>query len=605
MNPSEEIKGKLDIVEVIGEYLQLRPAGSNFRANCPFHNEKTPSFMVSPEKQIWHCFGCHKGGDLITFVMEMEGLEFMEALRQLAPKAGVVLKNTDFKESSRRNRLLDILAVARDFYYLQLAKSPTARKYLAARKLTSETVKEWMIGYSPDSWDDLVKALSQKKFSEAEMDAAGLAIQKEGTKRCYNRFRDRIMFPINDVNGNTVGFTGRISPDKEATEKTGKYINSPQTGVYDKSRILYGLDKAKQAIREADLAIIVEGQMDVITAHQANWKNVVASSGTALTADQLKLLGRYTRNIAFAFDADGAGQIASDRGIKEAVAQDFNIKVIIIPAGKDPDECIKNNLREWVSAVASAKEIIDYFLDKILFGVDLSNPVEYRRAVADLIDKIIDFGGQNKTSQDFWIQKVSQRLNLSEIGLREDIDSRVNKLKNVLVRSNARTNVNSLKSMPPDPSLRREERVIESLISLALKFPGLMAYVVSNVEEASVPTSWREFYKQAVIYYNTNQTEFDYSSFRTHIEKDFPAFNPLILRAAFAADRDFPEISEDSAKAETVKLSVGLRKSLYKNRLQELEKLITQAESNGRDDDILDLLREIKELSDRLKQIED
>ena len=324
MNQAEEIKSKLDIVEVIREYVQLKPVGVNFTARCPFHRERTPSFVVSPERQIWRCFGCGKGGDVFSFVMEIEGLNFIEALRQLAPKAGVQLRSYNPQETSRRNRLLDAADLAAKYYHKVLLETPEAagaRQYLQQRGLKPETIAEWQIGYSRESWDDLFNFLKAKGFSEQEIFLAGLSVKKEQGVGYYNRFRGRIMFPINDAAGNPVGFSARVSPEREATERMGKYINSPQTQIYDKSKILFGLDKAKNFIREAETAMVVEGQMDALSSHQAGFKNAVASSGTALSGDQIKLLKRYADNVLFAFDVDTAGQIAAERGIEQALGQ--------------------------------------------------------------------------------------------------------------------------------------------------------------------------------------------------------------------------------------------------------------------------------------------
>ncbi|MCK5320853.1 DNA primase, partial [Candidatus Parcubacteria bacterium] len=265
MQPSEEIKSRLDIVDVIREYIQLQAAGVNFRAKCPFHREKTPSFVVSPEKQIYHCFGCGEGGDIFSFVMKMEGIEFVEALRLLAPKAGVALKKQNPEAASKRNKILDMLDLSRRYYhkiFLGEASARNAREYIKKRALSADTIEEWQIGYSLDSWDTVGKLLRAKGYKENEIFVAGLIVKSNKSNRFYDRFRGRIMFPINDVNGNTVAFSARISPEKEAVEKMGKYINSPQTPVYDKSKILFGLDKAKLEIKKEDLAIVVEGQMD-------------------------------------------------------------------------------------------------------------------------------------------------------------------------------------------------------------------------------------------------------------------------------------------------------------------------------------------------------
>ncbi|PLX27327.1 DNA primase [Candidatus Parcubacteria bacterium] len=344
MQPSEEIKQKIDIVDFLREYIQLTPAGMNFRARCPFHNEKTQSFMVSPDKQIWHCFGCGKGGDIFKFLMEMEGIDFVEALRVLAPKAGVQLRRQNPKVASERARLLDIMDISRRYFHKVLMESSSAkqaREYLTKRGLTESDLMEWQIGYSLDSWDGLLKVLKKQGYNETEIEKTGMIISNQQRRSYYDRFRARIMFPINDINGNVVAFSARVSPEKEATEQMGKYINSPQTVLYNKSNILFALDKAKREIKLKDQAIIVEGQMDAVSAHVNGYKNVIASSGTALTIDQLTILKRYSNNIALAFDTDEAGHMAADRGIREAMKLDMNIKVILVPEGKDPDDCIR------------------------------------------------------------------------------------------------------------------------------------------------------------------------------------------------------------------------------------------------------------------------
>ncbi|MFA6551593.1 MAG: DNA primase, partial [Patescibacteria group bacterium] len=324
MDQKDEIKSRLDLVEVIREYVQLKAVGVNFQARCPFHREKTPSFVVSPERQIWKCFGCGKGGDVFSFIMEMEGLSFIEALRELAPKAGIELKRHNPQEISKRNRLLDIMELAVKYYHKLLIEAPSAKPalaYLKNRGLSDDMIEKWQIGYSPESWDSILNFLKAGGYSEQEIFLSGLTVKKENANSYYDRFRGRIMFPINDYNGSPVAFSARVSPEREAAEKMGKYINSPQTPIYDKSRILFGLDKAKQFIRENEAAIIVEGQMDAISSHQAGVKNVVASSGTAFSAEQIKLIKRYTDNILFSFDSDAAGELATNRG--EEAARDF------------------------------------------------------------------------------------------------------------------------------------------------------------------------------------------------------------------------------------------------------------------------------------------
>lgn len=373
----QAIKDRIDIVQFIGEYLPMKKAGANWKAVCPFHNEKSPSFMVHPEKQIWHCFGCGKGGDIFTFVQEMESLEFIEALKLLAKRAGVEVK-LDRGESnqSQRNRLLEINSMAAYFFHhvlLELPGAENARHYLDDRQLKKQTILDWQVGYAPDQWELLTKYLLKKGFGIDDLVLSGLTIKREGAdartgRGFYDRFRGRIMFPICDPHANVVGFTGRILVETE--NSGGKYVNTPETLLYEKSRILYGIQRAKTEIKSKDLAVLVEGQMDVIACHQAGMTNVVAASGTALTFEQIKLLKRYTNNIAMAFDADSAGERAGKRGIQIAVEEGMKVKVIVIPAGagKDADECLKKNPQVWFEAVQSAQDVMDWYFNITLRG---------------------------------------------------------------------------------------------------------------------------------------------------------------------------------------------------------------------------------------------
>ncbi|MCK4967627.1 MAG: DNA primase [Candidatus Aenigmarchaeota archaeon] len=284
-NITEEIKSRLDIVEVLSEYIELKKAGANFKACCPFHQEKTASFVVSPERQIWHCFGCGAGSDIFGFVMKIEGIEFPEALRILAKKANVNLTNQNFNLTSARTNLLDITRLAAMFYQQNLLDSTagqTARDYLKKRQVSDEIIKRFQLGYALDSWDNLLKFLIKKGISEKDIALAGLIIKKTtsnaSTSDYYDRFRGRLMFPIADAYGNAVGFTGRVLPSEEtnAKKETAKYVNTPETSIYHKGRILYGLDQAKETIRKNNYVIIVEGNMDVLAFHHAGIHNVVA-----------------------------------------------------------------------------------------------------------------------------------------------------------------------------------------------------------------------------------------------------------------------------------------------------------------------------------------
>lgn len=621
--PSDEIKSRLDIVDVLREYIPLKPAGINFRALCPFHREKTPSFVVSSEKQIWHCFGCGKGGDIFSFIMEMEGANFVEALRILAPKAGVTLKRQDPKLSSQRNRLLDIVELSASYYHKTLLESKSAgaaRKYLQERGLNNEVISEWRIGYSPDSWDDVINLLKNKGFNDNEIFLAGMSVKKEGTGRMYNRFRNRIMFPINDVNGNAVAFSARVSPENEKEEKMGKYINSPQTMIYEKGRILFGLYKAKMSIKNEDLAIIVEGQMDVITAHQNGFKNIVASSGTALTKDQIKILKRYSNNIALAFDMDEAGQLAADRGIKEAMQAEMNIKVILLPPGNDPDECIRNSPEEWQNAVKSAKPMMQYYFDKVFLKLNLEKIEDRRLAAKKLLNIIIQLG--NKIERDFWLKKLSEKIDVAENILRESIDTkRIN-----AVPSKKDGNIRENRIIQS-----REEMLSELLLALIMKFPSRFDYAVNNIYVDQISgTANRVFYKNLIIYYNNNikdsiinNTEdgikVDYNDFKNWLENflfidkenelsqtisdtnsgQLKLFDKLVL----LGDKDYYNLSKENVNLEINKIIVYLKRFYLINRMKEIEKLIMQSEKENNNERMKELMEELKVLTDEFKGV--
>ena len=591
MNPSDEIKQKLDIVDFIREYIPVKAVGANFQALCPFHGEKTPSLVISPEKQIWHCFGCGKGGDVFSFLMEMEGLGFSEAVRQLAPKVGVTLRNDNPETYSKRNRLLDMVALSVKYYHhvLNSKMGEKSVEYLKKRGITQEIIDEWQIGYSPDSWDSLLNFLSArplegKKFLASEMLEAGLVIKKEGAaNRYYDRFRDRIMFPVYDVTGNPIAYSARINP-AVVNDKVGKYINSPQNPIYDKSRVLFGLDKAKNYIKSEDLAIVVEGQMDVIACHQFGFKNAVASSGTALTTEQVTLLKRYTNNIALCFDADAAGQLAADRGIKEAMAQEMNIRVIIIPSGKDPDDALRQDRSSFELAVKEAKPMMEYYFNKVTAGLDLS-AVETKKDVAKkmlaMIAKLA-----NKIEAAHWLKVTSQALETDENALRES-----------LPKETVREVVAPVKA--PQVAIKtREEQLSELLLAIIIRFPDFIAYVISKLE-----LSWleneaiRSFYKNLIIYYNKNNA-LDYSGFRENLAVETSEAADILDRLILLGEKDFYSYEAKNVREEIIKIIIELKKYYLQKQIFAAQKAMAEAEKNGEVDKINKILEELKVLTD-------
>lgn len=472
LNPIDEIKNRLDIVEVISSYIKLQKAGINWRAICPFHSEKKPSFFVSPTRQIWHCFGCGKGGDIFGFVKEIEGVEFGDALRILAQKAGIELKRQPPELRTERQRLSEICELTTKFFEKQLEESKVgkeAKKYLLERGINEESLKKWRIGYAPDVWQGLSDFLNSRGYQKGEIEKAGLGLSSERGS-FYDRFRGRIIFPISDLNSQVVGFTGRVFKDKDKTE-VAKYVNTPQTLLYDKSRILYGLDKAKVEIRKKDFCILVEGNTDAIMVSRAGFENVVATSGTALTPFQLKILKRYSDNLLTAFDMDIAGETATKRGIDLAQLQGFNVKVIILPKDLDPADVVFKNPKDWGKHVKEAKSILDFYFESAFSKFDKDSP-EGKREISKILLPVIK-RIPNKIVQSHWVGELAKRLRVKE----EDIGEELKKVKLEGYSEIYDLEPEKIGTLPPKS---RKELIEERLIILILKASENVEMVQKN-----------------------------------------------------------------------------------------------------------------------------
>ena len=389
-----------------------------YKGLCPFHAEKTPSFIVTPDRETWHCFGCGEHGDIFTFLMRRDGLDFRESLARLAEKAGVELSEHTAREDRHKRRLREALEAAIAWYrevFLQARQAERARGYLAERGLSDATLERFMVGYAPNNWEAMTKRLRGKGFTDAELIGAGLA-SPSTRGGVYDRFRGRIIIPIRDASGRAIGLGGRILPDAEGP----KYLNSPATPLFDKSRTLYAIDIAKGAIRREKLAVIVEGYTDVMAAHQAGFANVVASLGTALTQGQVELANRYADAVALAYDVDLAGETATQRGlIEELQGVVSKVRVIRIPAGKDPDELIRTDPDGWRMAVADAAELLPYFMQRARQEVDWRNPSgrsSYTHRMLDLVRRIPD-----RTERDSYVVKLGLISGFDECVLRDEL----------------------------------------------------------------------------------------------------------------------------------------------------------------------------------------
>ncbi len=471
-SPIDEIKNRLDIVEVISSYIKLQKAGANYRAVCPFHSEKKPSFFVSPARQIWHCFGCSVGGGIFDFVMKIEGVEFGDALRILAQRAGVELKRQtkEYKEfQTERQRLYEICDLATRFFEKQLEESKTgkeAKQYLLDRGMEEENLKKWRVGYAPDVWQGLADFLSSRGYTQEEIKKAGLGLSSEKGS-FYDRFRGRIIFPVFDLNSQVVGFGGRVFKEKDSKE-IAKYVNTPQTILYDKSRILYGLDKAKVEIRKKDFCILVEGYVDLIMVSQAGFENAVATSGTALTPLQLKTLKRYSDNLLTAFDMDVAGEAATKRGIDLAQVHGFNVKVIVLPQGLDPADLILKDAKEWEEKVNEAKSIMDFYFDSAFLKFDKNTP-EDKREIAKILLPVIK-RIPNRIVQAHWIGELAKKLKTKE----ENVEEELKKVRLEGYSESLGLEPEEIKNLPVKP---RKELLGERLIVLFLKFPKTLEII--------------------------------------------------------------------------------------------------------------------------------
>lgn len=429
----EKIKEKLSITDVISSYLKLDKAGQNYKAPCPFHNEKTPSFFISPSRSSYYCFGCGAKGDIFTFVEQFEGLDFKGALKVLALRAGVELepyRGSDPKEKSEKDRLYELMESATLFYEAELPKNADASAYTQKRGLSAETVKSFRIGYAPSEWRSLTDAMRAKGFTDSELISAGLAKRPDDKPQgeIYDRFRDRVMFPMSDTGGRVIAFSGRILHPKEG-DVQGKYINSPETPIFKKGSTLYGLDKAKFDIRKKDLAVLVEGQMDLVLSHQAGFTNTVASSGTALgdsliaDADRGMLSGlgqvhALTKNLTVAFDADKAGLRAAGRAEKIGLALGMNVKIAKLPSGLDPaDMILQKGPAEWKRVIDGAEHIVLVYL-----AVLLEHPLSEHTRMTAIHDKILPYIAvmPSAVERAHFIREIHRKTGIPEEALTED-----------------------------------------------------------------------------------------------------------------------------------------------------------------------------------------
>ena len=613
-----KIKDRLDIVEVVGSYVKLQKAGINYKGRCPFHNEKTPSFFVTPERQIWHCFGCAKGGDMFEFVKEIEGVEFPEAMKILAARAGIELEAFRPEQSAARDaktRLFEICELATKFFEKQFQSSTgkLAFQYLLDRGVTLETIKEFRLGFAPNDWEGLSAYLKICGYSETEIVDAGMAVKREAIgSGIYDRFRCRIMFPIADISGQAVGFTGRafdnVAPTPQAVgaprpgfyqppgvDKSqsfgAKYVNSPQTLIYDKSRVLYGLYKAKLDIKKADQCILVEGNMDALMSYQAGVRNVVASSGTALTPHHLRLLQRYTKNLGFCFDTDQAGAMATKRGIGLALGQQFNIRVLEISDKdcKDPADYVQKYGPKWSEVVASAKPVVDYYFDKVRVTYNPTSAESKRTVIAALAPFLKRL--TSSVERAHWIGQLASLLRVPESAVSSDINAAKDELA-VYAEPVLAKDV----SVSQSTSTVLPDMLNEAVLSVVLKDP-----VSLKQELAQIPHELLDPQTAGIIQAIAQHDEpFLFSEFVANYSDN----QAMHLEFANLRSQElWKEFEADELKSELNVLVNALHRRSISARLTNLQFDLKEAESAADKERIITLAGEFSRLANELSSL--
>lgn len=598
LSPVEEIKSRLDIVEVIQGYLKLNKAGSNWKGLCPFHSEKSPSFMVTPTRQMWHCFGCGEGGDVFSFVQKIEGLEFADVLRMLAERAGVKLQKQDPQIQSQRKGGYEICELAARFFERQLASKTgqLALEYLKSRGINLESIENFRIGWAPDSWQSLRDFLRGENYSDKDIESAGLIVKKEsgdehdsvsnprqseyGQRQSalsyHDRFRHRIMFPICDSQGQVIGFSGRIFDKvkgRTVHEDAGKYINTPNTLLYNKSLALYGLDKAKSAIRDSGNCILVEGNLDVVMSHQAGVENAVATCGTAFSQDHSRILKRYTDKIFLAFDADIAGDSALKKSIGIAMASGLSVSVVSIPLGKDTADAVKENPGLWKESALKPIPYVAHLISRSM--ENFSGTLDSKKMVlANVLPFIKTIS--SPLEKDFWLEELSRRVEVSKEVLNMELKKAVSielsqdNIKPVFLAKES-------ENYGKIPGFKQEEY----LLSLLIKYPELKKKIgESELELLSQP-------KLISVAKNILSGENNLASF---------ADSSVVLLSERLSD------FEIDAESEFNKIILSLKRQSLHSKMKMIQADIKKAESEKDSASLEVLLKEFSNLSQKLAE---
>lgn len=587
MDQVAQVREKIDVVALIGEYVAVKKAGRNFKANCPFHNEKTPSFVISPERQMWHCFGCQKGGDAFTFLMEYEHLEFPEALRMLAKKAGITLESTfDSTTTTKKELYYKLNHIAADFYHYILTKHPAGKRALTylteERKISPKVIETFLLGFAPGRGDPLVAYLTKKKgFKPDDIVDAGLASFRYG--RASDFFFNRLMFPLFDHRDNIIGFSGRMI---DATLTGGKYVNTRETLVYHKGDGFFGFNVTKQEIRTAQHAIVMEGEFDVMSSFQAGVGNVVAVKGTALTENQVHLLARFVQKISLCFDVDKAGIDAMKRSVAVLEKQGLSVMVITPPGGKDPDEAIKHDEYAFKKSVKEEVGIYDFLLENALKNNDPKTAEGKKQISQDLLPLLAQI--ENEVVKEHYMRKLSDALSTSY----ESIAKQIEKI--------GKNQPQQFLTQKPKEKQTREETLEQYLLALIVqaKDPGkIVAEMEKMLEDFALQIPIYQKIIDALVSYFTQNPTFDAKKFVLQLPAELiPAYDTAYLFPL----HDFED--QESYEKEAIKIANDLRIAYLKKRIKDLGEAIKVAEKEGNEENGERLREEFSHLTGLLKQ---
>ncbi len=599
MDTVTEVKEKLDIAEFIGRYVQLKRTGKNYKGLCPFHNEKTPSFIVSPDIQRYRCFGCAKSGDIFNFVMDYEGMEFGEALKFLADKAGVEVKevkNPQFdKQKELTKKVIEINTLALKFYNYLLTKHKVAefaREYLRERGVSQKTIEGFYLGYAPNAWEELSKFLKKKKYTDEQLILAGICKPRKTSSSTYDIFRNRIIFPFIDHLGRPVGFSARALEK----DQNPKYINSPETPVFKKEKFLFGLNFAKKFIKEDGQVIIVEGMMDMISLYQNGYKNVVASGGTALTPGQINLLKRYTDTILLIFDNDAAGQEAMLRGVHVVKDAALNIKIGLLPEDfKDPDELMKSDPEKFKEIKKEALPIWDFYIKFALKKYNIESTFERKNAYNFLVSAFSQI--PDNVTKSRYTKKLVDLFDMDEGQILKD-------MKNPEFAQSMTTSRSPLQSSSmvektvENYKIRYPEAYFLSLI-LQLDKTGMEVYFKEAPEEIFTDPIVLKIY--TALKTEFDQKGFEIKDFYVKLISSYPETNSLFERIYLLDSADFSDNSLVLQKelASTLK---RLKQEFYKRELKKLSSAIRKAEAASNQSEVEELLKKADKYRELLKQ---